>query len=82
MSVLEKNDSSQVAYLFLDEGGNFDFSDKGTRYFTMTSVLKFRPFQTFSKLTSLRYDLIETGLDIEYFHASEDRQAVRNQVFK
>jgi hypothetical protein len=71
----------QVAYVFLDEGGNFDFSVRGTRYFTLTSVLKFRPFQTFSALTSLRYDLIETGLDIEYFHASEDRQAVRNQVF-
>ena len=32
-------------------------------------------------LSSLKYDLIEVGLDIEYFHASEDRQAVRDQVF-
>lgn len=72
---------AQVAYLFLDEGGNFDFSSKGSLYFTMTSVLKFRPFETSYRLTSFRYDLIETGIDIEYFHASEDRQAVRNQVF-
>ena len=71
----------QAAYLFLDEGGNFDFSAKGSRYFTMTSVLKFRPFETSNRLAALRYDLIETGLDIEYFHASEDWQAVRNQVF-
>ena len=71
----------QVAYLFLDEGGNFDFSAKGTRFFTMTSVLKFRPFETSTRLAALRYDLIETGLNIEYFHASEDRQAVRDKVF-
>lgn len=51
-------------------------------FFTVTSVLKFRPFSTYAKLTDLRYDLIETGLDIEYFHASEDRQAVRDKVFE
>ena len=71
----------QVAYLFLDEGGNFDFSARGSRFFTMTSVLKFRPFETSARLAALRYDLIETGLNIEYFHASEDRQAVRDKVF-
>lgn len=81
MSAVHSQGAQEVAYLFLDEGGNFDFSTRGTRYFTLTGVLKFRPFQTFSALTSLRYDLIETGLNIEYFHASEDRQAVRNQVF-
>jgi hypothetical protein len=47
----------------------------------MTSVLKFRPFEISARLAALRYDLLETGLNIEYFHASEDRQVVRNQVF-
>jgi hypothetical protein len=74
-------EAGQVAYLFLDEGGNFDFSAKGTQYFTMTSVLKFRPFETSGNLNSLRYDLIERGINMEYFHASEDRQAVRDRVF-
>ncbi len=32
-------------------------------------------------MMSLKYDLIEIGLDIEYFHAAEERQPVRNQVF-
>ncbi len=73
--------SKQVAYLFLDEGGNFDFSSKGTKYFTMTSVLNFRPFETSNSLDALRYDFIEKGLNIEYFHASEDRQVVRDKVF-
>jgi hypothetical protein len=72
---------SSYLYVFLDEGGNFDFSPSGTRYFTLTSITKARPFQIAPILDHLKYDLIETGLDFEYFHAAEDRQAVRDQVF-
>ena len=36
---------SSYLYVFLDEGGKFDFSPGGTRYFTLTSVTKARPFQ-------------------------------------
>lgn len=72
----------KAAYLFLDEGGNFDFSRGGTKYFTLTSVLASRPFGIDSPLTELRFDLIEAGLDKEYFHASEDEQATRNKVFE
>jgi hypothetical protein len=72
----------KAAYLFLDEGGNFDFSTSGTKYFTLTSVLTLRPFNTDSPLTEPRFDLIEDGLDKEYFHASEDEQATRNNVFE
>lgn len=68
-------------YVFLDEGGNFDFSKNGSKFFTLTSVVKYRPFQIAPILDHLKYDLIETGLDLEYFHASEDRQLIRNQVF-
>lgn len=73
---------ADAIYIFLDEGGNFDFSDKGTRFFTLTSVLKRRPFNMYGQLTELRFDLIESGQDIEYFHATEDRQAVRDRVFE
>ncbi len=31
-------------YIYLDEGGNFDFSANGTKYFTLTSVTTVRPF--------------------------------------
>jgi hypothetical protein len=68
-------------YLFLDEGGDLNFSPTGTRYFTLTSVLAFRPFPIDGALADLRFDLLETGLDIEYFHAAEDRQATRDMVF-
>ena len=68
-------------YVFLDEGGNLDFSPNGTKYFTLSSVCQERPFACQQRLDQLRYDLIEQGVDIEYFHAAMDNQAVRNRVF-
>ena len=73
--------SNDTSYIFLDEGGNLDFSDKGSEYFTLTGVLMKRPFSIDPPLTNLRFDLIEAGVELEEFHAAEDRQATRNQVF-
>lgn len=72
---------SKYLYIFIDEGGNFDFSPRGTKYFTLTTVTKFRPFLLDKALTDIKYDLIEKGMNIECFHASEDKQMVRNIVF-
>ena len=69
-------------YIFLDEGGNLDFSGSGTKYFTFTSLSKERPFKEYKAMNDLKYDLIELETEIEYFHASEDRQAVRNRLFR
>jgi hypothetical protein len=44
-------------------------------------LLARRPFPATDPLIALKYDLIEFGLDIEYFHATEDSQAVRDRVF-
>lgn len=68
-------------YMFIDEGGNLDFSPTGTAYFTLTSVTGRRPFSWDAAITALRFDLIEEGVVLERFHASEDRQSVRNRVF-
>lgn len=68
-------------YLFIDESGNFDFSQKGTRFFVMTAILVRRPFPWNGQLTALRYDLMESGHVLKCFHASEDRQKIRDQVF-
>ena len=73
--------SGRFLYLFLDEAGNFDFSPQGTQYFMLTAVSKERPFHAYQEMTELKYDLVEKGEKIEYFHASEDKQAVRDQVF-
>ena len=68
-------------YIFLDEAGNLDFSKNGTRYFVLSGVVKERPFQAYKELTELKYDLVEHGMGLEYFHAAEDNQSTRNQVF-
>ncbi len=73
--------SKKTLYLFIDEAGNFDFSPGGTRYFILTCLIEERPFPSYDSLRTLRYDLLEDGMNIEYFHCAEDRQAVRNQVF-
>lgn len=68
-------------YIFLDEGGNFDFSINGTKYFTLTSIIHLKPFNFYAPLAALKYKLIEENENLEYFHASEDKQIVRNQVY-
>jgi len=73
--------ADRFLYIFLDEAGNLDFSTGGTRYFLLSSVTKERPFHAYKELTELRYDLVELGMNIEYFHAAEDTQATRNRVF-
>lgn len=72
---------NRVVYIFLDEAGNFDFSPNGTPFFILGSLTKERPFLAYRELTELKYDLIETGEDLEFFHAAEDRQQVRDKVF-
>ena len=68
-------------YLFLDEAGNLDFSKNGTKYFVLGGITKERPFHAYKELTELKYDLVERGMGLEYFHAAEDNQSTRNQVF-
>lgn len=72
----------ETLYIFLDEGGNFDFSVTGTNYFTLTSIVRTRPFRLNSLLDDYKYDLLEYGLDQEYFHCSEDNIHVRRNVFE
>ncbi len=73
--------SSRFLYIFIDEGGNLDFSSGGTSHFTLSCVTRERPFGDYSEFISLKYDLVEQGNNIEYFHASEDNQKVRDKVF-
>ena len=70
-----------TVYLFLDESGNFDFSPGGTRHFILGCVVYRRASALYAEVMDLRYDLMEEGYDLERFHATEDRQAVRDRVF-
>ncbi len=71
-----------IVYIFLDEGGNFDFSPSGTTYFTLASATRRRPFKLNAVLDDYKYDLIEFGQERQHFHCSEDNAHVREQVFQ
>jgi len=77
----------RTLYIFVDESGNFDFSPSGTKYFILTVLSTTKPFDIGAPLMKLRYELLPNyagGSNMEkigHFHASEDTQEVRNQVF-
>lgn len=71
-----------AVYLFFDESGNLDFGRNGTKYFAFGCLTTTNPASLLHPLAGLRYELMERGQDIECFHAAEDRQAVRNEVFR
>jgi len=70
----------RTLFIFIDESGNFDFSPKGTKYFILSAVSTLNPLGK-EKLEEIKYDLMKNGNNLEYFHASEDKQFVRNQVY-
>ena len=76
-----KQKRMKTLYIYLDESGNFDFSARGTEHFVLCAMTTLDPISTQEPLQVLKYELLEEGHDIEYFHASEDRQEVRNRVF-
>lgn len=75
-------DTKQTLYVFIDESGNFDFSPKGSKHFILTGFATFNPSIKREELIKLRYQLLKEGYDHEYFHASEDTQHVRDEVFR
>jgi hypothetical protein len=69
-------------YLFVDEAGNLDFSPNGSRYFILTSVA-IDDCAIGHEILRLRRELAWAGHDIhDAFHATEDLQAIRDEVFK
>lgn len=69
-------------YIFLDESGNLDFSRTGTAHYVLAAVTAIKPIESSTKMQQLKYSLLEAGTDTEYFHASEDKQVIRNKVFE
>ena len=78
-------------YLFADESGNFDFKDHtknrgATQYFAVGTILFEEETHRVAlqrDLHDLRYEMIHNGLPLKgAFHATEDKQAVRDGVFE
>ncbi len=68
-------------YLFFDESGDLNFSPAGSRYYFFGALTTRDPERLTNPLSRLQYQLLADGLEIERFHASEDRLAVRDRVF-
>jgi len=73
--------TKKYLYVFLDEGGNFDFSPTGTKYFTLTSLAMSRPFGIREPWDDYRHEILEFGKDIEYFHCAYDNKYLRDKLF-
>jgi hypothetical protein len=70
-------------YVFADEAGNFDFSRQpgASRYFILCTIAS-TDCDVGDALLSLRRELGWRGLHLDrVFHATEDPQAVRDEVF-
>lgn len=74
-------------HIFADESGDLGFTNVGEErggsiYFNITTV-SCDDYALGDALTNLRRDLIWRGADIgAQFHATNDKQAIRNQVFE
>jgi hypothetical protein len=64
-----------------DESGNVDFATTGSRHFVVCTMVSHDPALA-TDLLALRRSLTERGHELhDGFHASEDRQVVRDEVF-
>ena len=68
-------------YVFIDVSGNYDYSPTGTMSLIITSTLCTDINPGVLELYAVKHEVIDQGIDIEYFHAAEDRQPVRDKVF-
>lgn len=80
-------------YVYIDEGGDFNFSPSGTKVYTITAVITHNPWEFLDETSHLRHTILarerhpqlgqaylENSL-CHRFHASEDQQVVRDDFF-
>lgn len=72
-------------YAFLDESGEYTFHAKSPRYLIYTGVVTTNPMLFTVELATLKYALLEEGLDAgkceDCFHATTDKQTTRDKVY-
>ena len=71
-------------FIFADEAGDFNFSRNpgASRYYIVCTISCSNCANLGTGLLNLRRDLVWEKAPVgEYFHASEDKQAIRNRVF-
>lgn len=76
--------SAARKFMFADEAGNFDFTDgkDASKYFIVCTITT-GSCDIGSGLLELRRELLWEELPLnDYFHATEDKQDVRDRVFQ
>jgi hypothetical protein len=69
-------------HIHLDESGDWAFNKKGTRFFVLATAWTYDPQPLADDLTRLRFGLVRKGWNIDAFHASPDKQPIRDVVTK
>lgn len=74
---------SDRVYIFSDEAGDFTFKDKAgaSRFFIIGSVT-LTDCSVGEQLLELRRELAWEGISLEMFHATADKQDVRDRVYE
>ena len=72
--------SVPTLHIHLDEAGNFDFSPKGSKYYVFTVSWTYEPAAVAHELEAVRYGLLKRGVDLQRFHACEDKHSTRSAV--
>lgn len=75
-------ENADTLFIFVDESGNFDFTAKGTKHFIVTYLITSDPSTNEAIFSNLKYMLLSQGVDVSEFHASENKQNIRNIVFE
>ena len=73
-----------MLFLYLDESGNYVFHKNGSEYLIFTALATDNPYTLQHRLCELENRLRKEKIipgESECFHATEDKQAVRDEVF-
>lgn len=68
-------------FAFLDESGDYRYLPEASKFLVFTAVLVADPTILSYEFARLKYDLLRENRCVERFHASEDKQSVRDSVF-
>ena len=79
MSALDQ--PAHPLWVFIDESGNFDFSERGTRHFLMTAVATDDPGASAAHLLRLKYEQMLRGSNQLDFHAVHNSHGTRRRVY-
>jgi len=71
-----------AVFAFFDESGEYTYHPKSGKYLVYAGIVTAIPTLFTHELAALKYRLLEDGECIECFHACEDKQVVRDELFK